>query len=113
MKRYPFALLLVAATSLSCVNVNGSGTQLLVISPLLDSTFVGETLPPRTVYLLDPDGNHENPGHVSWSITPQSVATIDSSGKIAAVGKGTALVVVTVGSAQSGALVAVSRPLDV
>lgn len=114
MKRYVFALLLVAAPSLTCVNSTGTGTQLLVISPLLDSTFVGETLPPRTVYLLDADGNHENPGHVTWSISPTSVATIDTStGKIAAVGKGTALVVVTVSGVQSGALVAVSRPLDV
>ncbi len=112
MKRYSFALLLVAATSLTCVNVSGTGQQFLIIGPVLDSAFVGDTLPPRTVYILDTDGSHHPPGHITWSVNPASVATIDSSGKVAAIGKGTALVVATVSGAQSGAVVVVSRPLD-
>lgn len=112
MKRYLFALSLVASTSLTCVNVSGSGQQFLVITPVLDSTFVGDTLPPRTVYILDSDGSQHPPGHITWSVSPSSVASIDSSGKVAAIGKGTAVVVATVGTAQSGAVVAVSRPLD-
>ena len=113
MKRYWFALLLLASTSLTCVNVDGgSGPQFLIIAPLLDSTFVGDTLAPRTVYILDSDGSHHPPGHITWSVNPSAVATIDSSGKVAAIGKGTAVVVATVSGAQSGAVVVVSRPLD-
>jgi Bacterial Ig-like domain (group 2) len=112
MKRYSFALLLVASTSLTCVNVSNSGQQFLVITPVLDSMFVGDTLAPRTVYILDTDGSQHPPGHVHWSVSPPSVATIDSSGRVAGIGKGTAVVVATVGTASSGAVVAVSRPLD-
>lgn len=112
MKRYWFALSLLAFTSLTCVNVSGSGPQFLIIGPVLDSVFVGDTLPPRTVFILDADGTHHDPGHVTWSVSPSTVATIDSSGKVAGIGKGTAVVVATVGTAQSGAVVIVSRPTD-
>lgn len=112
MKRYVFALLFVASTSFTCVNVSGTGEQFLIIGPVLDSTFVGDTLPPRTVYILDSDGSHHPAGHITWSVSPPTVATIDSSGKVAAIGRGTAVVVATVGGAQSGAVVVVSRPLD-
>ena len=116
MKRYLFALPLIASTSLTCVDVSGFGQQFLIITPVLDSAFVGDTLPPRTVYILDSDGSRHPPGHIIWSVSPASVATIDSSGKVAAIGKGTAVVVAGVASgsdtARSGALVAVSRPLD-
>lgn len=112
MKRYSFALLLVASTSLTCVNVSNSGGQFLIITPILDSMFVGDTLSARTVYILDTDGSQHPPGHVHWSVSPSTVATIDSSGRVAGIGKGTAVVVATVGTAQSGAVVAVSRPLD-
>lgn len=112
MKRYLFALSLIASTSLTCVNVSGSGPQFLIIGPVLDSMFVGDTLSPRTVYILDSDGSRHPPGHITWSVTPSTVATIDSSGKVAGIGKGTAVVVATVGTAQSGAVVIVSRPLD-
>src|SRR5689334_1866493 len=112
MKRYSFALLLVASTSLTCVNVSNSGQQFLVITPVLDSMFVGDTLAPRTVYILDTDGSQHPPGHVHWSVSPLGVATIDSSGRVAGIGKGTAVVVATVRAAQSGAGLAVSKPLD-
>lgn len=112
MKRYLFALPLIASTSLTCVNVSGTGQQFLIITPLLDSMYVGDILPPRTVYILDSDGSQHPPGHITWSVSPSTVATIDSSGKVAGIGKGTAVVVATVGTAQSGAVVAVSRPLD-
>jgi hypothetical protein len=113
MKRYSFALLLVASTSLTCVNISNSGQQFLVITPVLDSMFVGDTLAPRTVYILDTDGSQHPPGHVTWSVSPSSVATIDSTGKVAGIGKGTAVVIATVGTAQSGAVVIVSRQNDI
>src|SRR5690348_3873976 len=113
MKRYLFALSLIASTSLTCVNVSGSGPQFLIIGPVLDSMFVGDTLPPRTVYILDSDGSRHPPGHITWSVSPSTVATIDSTGKVVGIGKGTAVVVATVGTAQSGAVVIVSRQNDI
>ncbi len=50
MKRYVFALSLAAATTLGCVNVSDNNPSLLlVVAPILDSVFVGDTLPPRDV----------------------------------------------------------------
>ncbi|HZI22477.1 MAG TPA: Ig-like domain-containing protein [Gemmatimonadales bacterium] len=113
MKPYLFALPLIASASLTCVNVSGTGQQFLIIGPVLDSVFVGDTLAPRTVYILDSDGSRHPPGHISWSVSPPTVATIDSTGKVAGIGKGTAVVVATVGTAQSGAVVIVSRQNDI
>lgn len=113
MKRTLFASLLVASTSLTCVGISDSGQSLLVVAPVLDSIFVGDTAPARNVYIIDASGHQTGPGPVKWSINPQSVATIDSvTGKIVGVSKGTALVIATAAGVQSGAIVAVSRPVD-
>ena len=97
MKRHVSALLLAAATACACVNVSDSGPQVLfVVAPVLDSVFVGDTLPARSVYLDDGAGHHLDPGPIIWTISPQSVATIDATtGKIVGVSKGTAVVVAT------------------
>jgi len=115
MKRYLFVLsLAAAAAAFACVSLSDSGGQLLlVVAPVLDSVFVGDTLPARAVFLEDAAGNHLVPGPFQWSISPTSVATVDPSGKIAGKGKGSAFVVATrPDSVASGALVIVSRPLD-
>ena len=76
MKRYVFALSLAAATALGCINLSDNNQSLLlVVAPVLDSVFVGDTLLPRDVYLRDVNGIHHNPGPVTWSISPTSVAT--------------------------------------
>ena len=114
MKRYVFALSLAAATALGCINVSDNNQSLfLVVAPILDSVFVGDTLLPRDVYLRDENGVHHDPGAFKWNIVPDSVATIDSvTGKIVGVSKGIAVVLATVSGATSGALVIVSRPLE-
>jgi hypothetical protein len=114
MKRYVFALSLAAATALGCVSLSDSGGQLLfVVAPVLDSVFVGDTLPARSVYLDDGAGHHTDPGPFVWRISPTSVATIDANGRIVGVSKGSALVVaVRPDSIRSGAVVIVSRPLE-
>jgi hypothetical protein len=115
MKRYSSALLVLSAGALACVGVSDSGpTQLFVVSPVLDSVYVGDTLPARSVYLVDAAGHQSNPGPYTWSITPTSVATVDpATGKIVGRSKGTALLVATrPDSVKSGAVVSVSPPLD-
>jgi hypothetical protein len=113
MKRYVFALSLAAATALGCVNLSGNNPSLLlVVAPVLDSVFVGDTLLPRDVYLRDVNGIHHDPGPVTWSISPTSVATIDATGKVAGKSKGTAIVFASVAGAVSASVVIVSRPLE-
>jgi hypothetical protein len=115
MKRYVSALLLAAATAFACVNVSGSGPQLLlVVAPVLDSVFVGDTLPARSVYLDDGAGHHSDPGPITWTVSPLSVATIDAAtGRVAGVAKGTAIVVATrTDGVATRAVVNVSRPLE-
>jgi len=114
MKRYVFALSCAAATAFACVNLSDSGGQFLfVVAPVLDSVFVGDTLPARSVYLDDGAGHHTDPGPFVWRISPTSVATIDASGRIAGVSKGTALVIAArPDSIKSGAVIIVSRPLE-
>jgi hypothetical protein len=115
MKRYLFAWsLAAAAAAFACVSLSDSGGQrFFVVAPVLDSVFVGDTLPPRAVFLEDGAGNHFDPGPFQWSINPTSVATVDASGKIAGKAKGTAFVVATrPDSVASGALVIVSRRLE-
>jgi len=113
MKRYLFALPLAATTALACINVSDNPSLLLVVAPVLDSVFVGDTLPPRDVFLRDENGVRHNPGSFRWDINPKSVATIDSvTGKIVGVSKGSAVVLATVLGGTSGAVVIVSRPLE-
>jgi hypothetical protein len=114
MKRYRFALSLAAATTLGCINISDNRQSLfLVVAPVLDSVFVGDTLLARDVYLRDGNGVRHNPGPFTWDINPKSVATVDSvTGRIAGVSKGSAVVLATVSGATSGAVVIVSRPLE-
>jgi hypothetical protein len=113
MKRYRFALSLAAATALGCINVSDNPSLLLLVAPILDSVFVGDTLPPRDVFLQDQNGVRHDPGSFKWDINPKSVATVDSlTGKIVGVSKGTAVVLATVSGGTSGAVVIVSRRLE-
>ncbi len=113
MRRYLFALSLAAATALGCINASDNQVLFLVVAPILDSVFVGDTLSPRDVFLRDQSGGLHDPGTVKWHIVPDSVATIDSvTGTIVGVSKGSAVVLATVSGATSPALVLVSRPLE-
>lgn len=111
VKRFWLALTIVAAAA--CFDVSGSVQTFLVVSPILDSLFVGDTVPPRTVTLVGSDGVSRDPGVVWWSINPTSVAKVDSvSGKIVGVSKGSALLQAHAAGVTSPALVVVYRPLD-
>jgi hypothetical protein len=112
MKRSVFALSWAAAMVLGCINLSDSESLLLVVAPVLDSVFVGDTLATRDVFLRDASGAHRDPGPVEWNITPTSVATIDTAGKIVGVSKGTAVVFAGASNVLSAALVVVSRPLE-
>jgi hypothetical protein len=111
MKRYWFALTAVAAAA--CFDVSSPIPPSLILSPILDSLFVGDSLVARDFAYYNGDGERANPGPLTWSIGPSSVATIDAAtGVIHGVGKGVATVQASGGQAVGIALVAVSRPLD-
>lgn len=109
----PIVALAAAAVAAGCYDVSNPNQELLVVEPILDSMFVGETRPPRSVFLIDANGNKRDPGPVTWEISPTSVATIDAgTGTITGVSKGEAVVLAQAAGVTSPALVIVSRPLD-
>ena len=111
MKRYLLALTVVAAAA--CFDVSSPLPPILILSPILDSMFVGDTLVPRDMVYYNSDGQRANPGPLTWAVGPSSVATINATtGVVHGVGKGVATVTASGGQATGVALVAVSRPLD-
>src|SRR5437660_359591 len=111
MRRYLFAVTIAAAAA--CFDVSSPLPPALILSPVLDSLFVGDSLAPRAFAYYNTDGQRANPGPLTWTIGPNSVATINpTTGVIHGVGKGVATVTATGGQATGIALVAVSRPLD-
>jgi hypothetical protein len=112
--RRPLALSLAVAAAVAACDLSTpiSGSPFLIVRPVLDSVFVGDSLAPRRVTLYDADGNPQSPGPVTWAITPDSVATIDSTGKIRGVRKGVARVTAQAAGHAAPALVIVSRKLD-
>jgi len=114
MKRHLFALTFAAAAT-ACFDVTSPLQPTLVLAPVLDSMFVGDTLPVRSVFLYDANSQLLTPGPVTWAINPASVATIDAAtGKVVGVAKGPALIIATVAATNRPALavVHVSRRLD-
>ena len=86
----------------------------VLVAPVLDSLFVGDSLGPLAVTYLDDNGNPANPGAVTWHTSDASILTVDlTTGKIAAQGAGFALVFATAHGATGSALVVVSRALEV
>jgi hypothetical protein len=111
MKRYVLALTLVTAAA--CFDVSSPLPPTLILSPILDSMFVGDSLVARDFAYYNSDGQRANPGPLTWTIGPSSVATINAAtGVIHGVGKGIATLTAAGGDASGLALVAVSRPLD-
>ncbi len=112
MKRHRLALPLIAGLT-GCYDVSNPGTPILVVSPIIDSTFVGDSLPARTVTYLDANRDTQPTGPVTWSIDPHTVAQVDNlTGEIHAVGRGEARLTAQARGLTALALVIVSRPLD-
>ena len=111
MKRYWLTLTVVTAAA--CFDVSSPLPPILILSPILDSMFVGDSLVPRDMTYYNSDGQRANPGPLTWAIGPASVATINTTtGVVHGVGKGVATITASGGQATGVALVAVSRPLD-
>ena len=117
MKRIGFVLGLgVALTGGSSCSTNTGPSNLarVVIAPVLDSLFVGDTLAPLSVTYLGDNGQPQSPGTVTWQSTDPSTFTINATtGSITALKAGFALAEATAHGVTGSALVVVSRQLDI
>lgn len=115
MPRY--LLLAAAFVLLQCSDGNGpAGTPTLTLGPLLDSVFIGDTLPPGTFSAVyrDAAGQVQPTPAIRWYSGNAAVLSVDSiTGRVAAVGRGDAAVEARAGGAVGQALVVVSRSLEV
>ena len=122
MNRLPLAPLLLTGAALlgGCFDLSNPNVGTVRLSPILDSMFVADTLPARTVTFLDADGVSRSPGLIKWHITvdsvggvPAPVATIDSvTGEIVGKRRGTAVVYAEAQNLLAPALIVVSSRLD-
>jgi len=115
MTRLRFAVPLATALFGACFDTSNPGTSFLVVSPILDSLFVGDTLDDLTVTYFDANGQPQPPGPVTWSIDPDTVAQIDAAtGRVVGLKRGAAIAYAQASgvSAPAPALIMVSDSLD-
>lgn len=115
-----FALATVVAGLLvlaACGDGSGPAPQpVVLVSPILDSLFVGDTLAPGTltVTYLDAAGDTQPTGPVRWFSGSPGVFTVDSlTGRVAGVGAGVGLLSAVANGVTGQALLVVSRPLEI
>ncbi len=113
MRPHLFALTVAAAIGACDLSPSNPIPPFLTVTPILDSMFVGDSRPPRTVTLYDANLVAHDPGPVTWSINPDTVAAIDSTtGAIHGLHKGPAVITAHAAGLTAPALVVVSRRLD-
>ena len=114
MKRI-FVWTMLAATLLACgLEVGQLTSPKLILTPLLDSMFLGDQLVKRQITFYDAHGNVQDPGAVQWSTHDTAVIAIDAAtGKITAHGPGIALVIAAAQGVEGFAVVVVSPALGV
>ena len=117
MKRLAFvlgmALALTGGTSCSPPSSPSSLAQVLV-KPVLDSIFVGDSLGPLSVTYLGDNGQPQPTGTVTWqSGDPSIISVHPTTGRIVALNPGFAVVIAIANTRPGYALVVVSRALQV
>ena len=117
MKRLAFVLGtgLALTGGSSCSTSSGpSNLAQVLVAPVLDSIFVGDSLGPLTVTYLGDNGQPQNPGTITWSSSNSSIITVDPvTGKITGVKAGFGLAQAKANGVTGSALVVVSRALQV
>jgi hypothetical protein len=115
MHRTRFVALALTGVALAaaCGDTGPGGSPHVVIAPILDSLFIGDTLPARTARYFDANGDSQATGPVGWSSSDGSVFTVDNvSGAIVGVGPGAAVLSARANGVTGSALLVVSRALD-
>lgn len=102
------------AFAAACGENGPGGSPRVLLEPILDSLFVGDTLPARAVTYLDARGDTQVTGPVRWTTSDAAVFTVDSvTGAVAGVGPGGALLSARANGITGTAWLVVSRTLDV
>jgi hypothetical protein len=113
MPRFRSLLSLGVAFGLACSN-GTSPSPTLRVSPVLDSLFVDDTIPPLAVEYRDASGVSMSPGTVTWSTSDPTVLDVDpSTGTIVGLKAGFAQVFAAAHGLQASALTVVLHPLQV
>jgi len=116
--RYPKAMkrlagLALALAAAACSVGEPPSLARLVVSPVLDSIFVGDSAPARTALYYDDKGNLVGPVAPTWTSSAPTVVGVDAAtGKIAGLSRGFAVVTGLYRNVQGQALVVASRPLE-
>ncbi len=112
-KRHGYLAALAALIAACSSGTTNAGTPYIVVSPIVDSLFVGDSAPPPQVTYYDASGKQQPTGTIAWSSNATIVATVDSqTGEIHGVGPGTAVITASANGTTGQELVAVSRALD-
>jgi hypothetical protein len=112
MKRLLWCVVAVGAAA--CSDGGGpSASPKLLIHPVLDSLFVGDTDSTRAVVYIDANGDTMPAGPVRWSSGAPGVLQVDSaSGHLTALARGAAILTATANGVSGHALVMVADTLD-
>ena len=117
MRTTPSILLLALLVAAACGDSGGpAGSARLTVDPLLDSLYVGDTLAPGvlTATYISAAGDTQPTGQVIWSTDDQDVVEVDRlTGRVVAVGPGDAIIIAQANGVSGGALLIVSRTLQV
>ena len=101
------------ALAAACSDSGPGGSPRVVIAPILDSLFVGDTVAARTARYFGAGGDSQATGPVRWFSSDQAVFRVDSvSGVIAGVGRGAAVLSARANGITGTSLLVVSRVLD-
>ncbi len=97
----------------ACGDTGPGGSPRVVIAPILDSLFVGDTVAARTARYFDASGDSQATGPVRWLSSDQAVFRVDSvSGVIVGVGRGAAVLSARANGITGTSLLVVTRVLD-
>jgi hypothetical protein len=107
--------LMTLMVALACGEGTSPGAPSARVFPLVDSLFVGDTVPPGglNAAYIDANGVSVPATTVRWRSLSPSIATIDSvSGRVVALARGSAVIEGTTRGVTGRALIVVSRALD-
>lgn len=109
MHRFLLSLALVAA----CGESGPAAVPRVLVNPILDSLFVGDTVPARSVTYLDARGDTQPTGPVRWTSSDTNVARVDSvSGQVVGRGADAVLLSARANGVTGTGLAVVTRVLD-
>lgn len=114
MKRLPVLAALSVTFAACSLDVAPLHNPKLILTPVLDSVFVGDLLVKRQVTYIDAHGNTVDPGVVAWSTSDTSVISVDvTTGRITGHGPGVAALFADAQNIEGFAVIVVSPTLKV